>query len=145
VYLNDQDNLWYSFLAAKGGAISRRGIMNIIRATRLVPWLALATSLCMAPAMAQTAAAGMVPVQTAAAAPAAGHGIKSAAGLPKSDEFTTLAAAAAHCPDSTVAWSSLSKSHNFHTSASRYFGKTKHGAYVCESDALAAGFHQAKS
>ena len=48
-------------------------------------------------------------------------------------------------PKQQVVWSDSSKGHSFHPSTSRYFGKTKHGAYVCESDALAAGFHQAKS
>jgi hypothetical protein len=70
---------------------------------------------------------------------------KPAAALSKTVEFSTLAAASAHCPNSTVVWSTLSKSHSFHDSGSRYFGKTKHGAYVCKDDALAAGFHQAKS
>jgi len=65
--------------------------------------------------------------------------------LPGSDEFKTPAAAAAHCPGDTVVWSTLSKSKAYHLAASRYYGKTKHGAYVCEKDANAAGFHQAKS
>jgi hypothetical protein len=69
----------------------------------------------------------------------------SAASFPKAEEFSTVAAAAAHCPGDVVVWSTFTKSKAFHLAASRYYGKTKHGAYVCEKDALAAGFHAAKS
>jgi len=65
--------------------------------------------------------------------------------LAKSLEFKTTAAAQAHCPGDLVVWSTLTKSKAYHLAASRYYGKTKHGAYVCEKDANAAGFHQAKS
>ncbi len=68
-----------------------------------------------------------------------------AAKFPKAEEFSTAAAAAAHCPGDVVVWSTFTKSKAFHLAASRYYGKTKHGAYVCEKDALAAGFHAAKS
>jgi hypothetical protein len=68
-----------------------------------------------------------------------------AGGLAKTAEFKTPAAAAAHCPGDVVVWSTLAKSKTFHLVASRYYGKTRHGAYVCEKDALAAGFHPAKS
>jgi hypothetical protein len=119
--------------------------MKIIHAARFIPVLcALGT----APAMAQAATGTLEAVPdtpAAATAAATAHISKSATKLPKTAEFTTVAAAAEHCPNSTVVWSSLSKGHSFHSSSSRYFGKTKHGAYVCESDALAAGFHQAKS
>jgi hypothetical protein len=76
----------------------------------------------------------------AGAAPAA-----FAAALSAAAEFKTVAAAQAHCPGGAVVWSTLAKSHVYHLSSSRYFGKTKHGAYVCQSDANAAGFHAAKS
>jgi hypothetical protein len=112
--------------------------MKNIPFTRFVPAFCVAFTLGLAPSAAQTTAGTMVPVQNpAATAPAAA--------LSKAVEFGTLAGATAHCPNSTVVWSTLSKSHSFHTSSSRYFGKTKHGAYVCKDDALAAGFHQAKS
>jgi hypothetical protein len=65
--------------------------------------------------------------------------------VPGSEKFTTVAAAQKSCPGDTVVWSSFSMSHSFHMSTSRYFGKTKHGAYVCQQAALAAGFHQAKT
>jgi hypothetical protein len=82
----------------------------------------------------------MVPVASANAASSA-----AVARLPLSDRFKTAAAASAHCPGGTVVWSSLSKSKSFHLSGSRYYGTTKHGAYVCKSDALQFGFHQARS
>ncbi len=99
-----------------------------------------------APSAAQTAGGTMTPVAgTSAAKPGAKPEAKTGGELSKALEFSTTAAAAEHCPSGVVMWSTLSKSHSFHVSSSRYFGKTKHGAYVCEGDALAAGFHQAKS
>ncbi len=65
--------------------------------------------------------------------------------LAKTEEFKTPSDAAAHCPGDVVVWSTLSKAKSFHLAASRYYGKTKHGAYVCEKAAEAAGFHAAKS
>jgi len=64
--------------------------------------------------------------------------------IPIADRFKTVSTAAAHCPGDVVVWSTLSKSGSYHLSGSRYYGKTKHGAYVCEKDAKAAGFHQSK-
>ena len=64
--------------------------------------------------------------------------------LPSSERFSTAAAAAQHCPGDIVVWSTLSKSRTFHLSASKYYGRTKHGAFVCEKDAMAAGFHASK-
>jgi hypothetical protein len=65
--------------------------------------------------------------------------------LPANAQFSTVALAQAHCPGDTIAWSSMSKSKSYHLSKSRYFGKTKHGAYACKKDLAAAGFHAAKS
>jgi len=94
-------------------------------------------------------ALGVAPLAAAQPAPSgtmAAPVVKPAAGkLPKTDEFSTTAAAAAHCPKDTVVWSALTKSKSFHLAGSRYFGKTKHGAYVCKGEALSYGFHQAKS
>jgi hypothetical protein len=82
----------------------------------------------------------MLPVQAQSAAATKPSGAR----LPSSEKFSTAAAAAQHCPGDTVVWSSFSKSRVFHLSGSKYFGKTKHGAYVCEKDAVAAGFHASK-
>ena len=121
--------------------------MKNIPLPRFVPAFCVAFTLGMAPSAAQTTAGTMVPAQNPGnAAPAGAAPVAKPTGrLSKSVEFTTLAGATAHCPNSTVVWSTLSKSHSFHASSSRYFGKTKHGAYVCKDDALVAGFHQAKS
>lgn len=121
--------------------------MASLLSNRTCVLLVLYFALGSAPAAAQTSTAPPPPTQnTGVITPTPKISTtKPAAPLPKTEEFGTIAAAAAHCPNSTIVWSSLNRSHSFHTSASRYFGKTKHGAYVCESNALAAGFHQAKS
>lgn len=67
------------------------------------------------------------------------------AALPATEQFTTVAVAEAHCPGDTIVWSTLSKSKSFHAASSKYYGKTKKGAYVCEKTAEAAGFHAAKN
>lgn len=83
-----------------------------------------------------------VPPAAAQSAPAA---VKPASvNLLENDKFSTAAAAAAHCPGDTVVWSTLSKYKVFHLSNSKYYGKTRHGAYVCEKDAVAAGYHASK-
>ena len=87
-------------------------------------WLAT-----MLPAEAQTPAGATKPAATA---------------LPGSDRFSSASTAAQHCPGDTVVWSTFSKSKVFHLSESKYYGKTKHGAYVCEKDAVAAGYHASK-
>ncbi len=65
--------------------------------------------------------------------------------IPASETFKTTTDASAHCPGGTVVWSTLSKTKTYHMSSSKYFGKTKHGAYVCQQDAQAAGFRQLKN
>jgi hypothetical protein len=83
--------------------------------------------------------------QSAPAQPPAGATAPVKPGkVPSSDKFKTVAAAAAHCPSDTVVWSSFSSSHAYHLSASKYYGKTKHGAYICEKDAVAFGYHASK-
>jgi hypothetical protein len=64
--------------------------------------------------------------------------------LPASEKFSTVASAQAHCPGEAVVWVNTSHGRLFHTASSKYFGKTKHGAYVCEKSALAAGYHASK-
>lgn len=69
----------------------------------------------------------------------------SSASSLKSEEFSTEGAAKSHCPGDTVVWATLSRSHVYHPSGDRYYGKTKRGAYMCEKDAQKAGMHQARS
>ena len=59
-----------------------------------------------------------------------------------SDQFTTEAAARAHCPGDTVVWATLSRTKAYHLSGDRYYGKTRRGAYMCQKDADKDGMHQ---
>lgn len=104
-----------------------------MRAQHFLPAIVFIQLLAWAPpVLAQT------PVAASAQAP-----VKPAK-VPMSDKFKTVAAAAEHCPSDTVVWSSFSSSRVFHLAASKYYGKTKHGAYVCEKDAVAYGYHASK-
>jgi hypothetical protein len=53
-------------------------------------------------------------------------------------EFKTEGEAKGHCPTDTVVWVNT-KSHKYHYAGHRSYGTTKHGAYMCETDAKAAG------
>ena len=65
--------------------------------------------------------------------------------IPASETFKTTTDASAHCPGGTVVWSTLSKTKTYHLAKSKYYGKTKHGAFVCQQDADAAGFRALKN
>ncbi|HEY1779484.1 MAG TPA: hypothetical protein VGG79_03475 [Roseiarcus sp.] len=61
-------------------------------------------------------------------------------------QFSSEAEAKGRCPGSTVVWvNTKGKSHTYHYSGSRWYGTTKQGAYMCEADAGAAGYHASKS
>ena len=79
-----------------------------------------------------------------AAAPLAGalaaHPAKTA-GLAT---YKTEAEARTGCAGDAVVWHARG-SKVFHTAKSKYFGKTKHGAFACEKAAVAKGLHAAKS
>ena len=61
-------------------------------------------------------------------------------------QFTSEQEAKARCPGDTVVWvNTKGKSHTYHYSGSRWYGTTKQGAYMCEADAGAAGYHASKS
>jgi hypothetical protein len=47
-------------------------------------------------------------------------------------------AAQSHCHSDTVVWLNTN-SGVYHFQGERWYGRTKHGAYVCEKDADAAG------
>ncbi len=57
--------------------------------------------------------------------------------------YASEAAAKTACAGDSVVWHAR-RSKVFHLPTSRYFGKTKHGAYVCQKAALADGLHQSK-
>ncbi len=90
-----------------------------------------------------TPGGAMSPMSSMAPAAPVAPAAKAMAG--KLASFKTLGAATAHCPGDAVVWSTLSKSKSFHLAGSKYYCKTKHGAFVCKSEALAAGFHAAKN
>jgi hypothetical protein len=60
------------------------------------------------------------------------------------NEFSTEGQAKARCPTDTVVWVTLT-SKIYHFSGTRFYGNTKHGAYMCERDAAAAGVRAAKN
>jgi hypothetical protein len=98
-----------------------------------------------APAPATPTAAGppirpAAPVPPTTARPAPATPGTTAAAL----EFSTEAQAKARCPSDTVVWVTL-KSKVYHFAGTRYYGTTKNGAYMCETDTTAAGMHAAKN
>jgi hypothetical protein len=61
-------------------------------------------------------------------------------------QFASEAEARGRCGGATVVWvNTKGKSHTYHYSGSRWYGTTKQGAYMCEADAGAAGYHASKS
>lgn len=52
--------------------------------------------------------------------------------------FSTEAAAQKHCPKDEVVWLNTA-SGIYHEKGMRWYGNTKHGAYVCRKEADAAG------
>ena len=87
------------------------------------------------PALAQAAA-------TKPPTPAPSTSAPSPSTSAPSNRFSTEAAAKAHCPGDTVVWATLTRSKAYHLSGDRYYGKTRHGAYMCRKDAESAGMHQ---
>jgi hypothetical protein len=53
-------------------------------------------------------------------------------------EFDSEAAAQKHCPSDQVVWLNTN-SGIYHEKGMRWYGRTKHGAYVCRKEADAAG------
>jgi hypothetical protein len=54
------------------------------------------------------------------------------------EQFATEPAAQQHCPHDTVVWLNI-PTMIWHYKGERWYGRTKHGAYVCEKEATAAG------
>lgn len=52
--------------------------------------------------------------------------------------FDTESAAQAHCPRDTVVWLNI-PSGIYHYKGERWYGRTKHGAFACEKEAIKAG------
>lgn len=94
-----------------------------------------------APLRAQPAAA---PAHPAAAART--HSLQPRSSAPSdlaADQFSSEAAAKAHCPSDTIVWANLGGSKAYHVSGNKYFGKTKRGAFMCQKEAERSGFHPA--
>ena len=60
-------------------------------------------------------------------------------------QFASEAEAKGRCGNSVVWVNTKGKSHTYHYAGSRWYGTTKQGAYMCEADAGAAGYHASKS
>ncbi len=58
--------------------------------------------------------------------------------------FATESEAKAHCPTDSVVWANTS-SKAYHMSGTKYYGKTKRGAYMCQKEADQAGYHGSKA
>ena len=67
---------------------------------------------------------------------------KRAAAPMMAGQYDNEAAAKAHCPTDTVVWGNAS-SKAYHLAGAKYYGKTKHGSYMCQKDATTNGFHAA--
>jgi len=92
---------------------------------------------------ASTSPSGMAPSPAATPAPgrpAAARGAGSAQTL-AANQFASEDAAKAHCPGDTLVWVNLGGSKAYHTSGDRFYGKTRHGAYMCQKEAEASGYH----
>jgi hypothetical protein len=93
------------------------------------------------------AAAAPVGAQTAPAHAAAGAHSTAKSSKPSgvsnlsAKQFSSEQAAKGRCPGDTVVWVNLGGSKAYHTSDDKYYGKTKHGAYMCQKEADQSGFH----
>jgi hypothetical protein len=98
----------------------------------LTPIFAVALSLTLPLPLATAQAQAQAPAQgTPAAAAAAEH------------TFAAEADAIKACGNDPVVW--INKKHSvYHLKTSRWYGKTKGGAYACQSEMDKAGHHQAK-
>jgi hypothetical protein len=98
-----------------------------------------------APAPAPPPTAAVPPSRTAAPPPPTAGPTPSVPASPSAaNEFSTEAEAKTRCPTDTVVWVTL-PSNIYHFTGTRYYGNTKHGAYMCERDATAAGMRAAKN
>lgn len=121
---------------------------------------ALLASLLAGTAMAQTVSGTTAAVGSAvsSAASTTGKAISSAASSTAAGakhmansanamvtgEYADEASAKAKCAGDTVVWVNTS-SKAIHMAGDKYYGKTKKGAYMCEKEAIAAGFHTPKA
>ncbi len=74
----------------------------------------------------------------APAAPRTAYAVAAAPANANLQFFATESGAQAHCPSDTVVWLNTN-SGIYHEKGMRWYGRTKHGAYVCKKEADAAG------
>ena len=55
-------------------------------------------------------------------------------------QYSSEQVATAACSGDTVVWANAT-SKALHMSGTKYYGKTKHGFYACQKQALASGYH----
>jgi hypothetical protein len=79
---------------------------------------------------------GALPSYAAAAPVTATQAAVVAQSLPPL--FDAENAAQAHCPKDVVVWLNI-PSGIYHYKGERWYGRTKHGAYACEKEAIKAG------
>jgi hypothetical protein len=84
------------------------------------------------------------PGTSSKSAPATPGKAPSAGMTATNSKFKTEAQAKARCPSDTVVWANV-RSKTYHFARTKDYGKTKAGAYMCEKDATAQGFHAAKN
>jgi len=58
--------------------------------------------------------------------------------------FDTEQAALQHCPNDTVVWLNVLTG-VYHLQGERWYGNTKHGAYVCKTEADQAGDRETRN
>ncbi len=81
--------------------------------------------------------AGLLPTHGASSPVlAAQAAVVAQASLPPT--FSTESAAQAYCPKDVVVWLNI-PSGIYHYKGERWYGRTKHGAYACEKQAIKAG------
>ncbi len=100
------------------------------------------------PAMAQTAPAPAARPMAPMSAPATGNPTTTApatgkTGTTAANQYKTEAEAKTACASDTVVWVNL-RSKVEHTSGEKGYGTTKRGAYMCQKEAEADGFHMAR-
>lgn len=66
----------------------------------------------------------------------------SAAQAREIKEYATEEAARKHCPKDEIVWSEVKGGGYYHLRDSRWYGKTRDGAYLCRKEATAAGWKE---
>jgi hypothetical protein len=59
-------------------------------------------------------------------------------------EFSSESEAQAHCPRDVVVWLNT-QTGIWHEKGMRWYGRTRHGAFVCRREAAAAGYRDTKN